>query len=120
MVLFAVQTARFSQSGPSVSVADALRLSLPHGTRVLYGHTQLNRTVSWARAFTTRPWLIGSLESGAMVILSLRGLTSHSEGQGLARLVEAFVGAGVSAVVLSDDAPELLEAAVEASAFPVL
>lgn len=103
-----------------MSLSDALRLALPHGTRVIVGHDQLQRRISWARAFITRPWAIGPLEQDALVILSVRGLTSASEIQALPRLIDALAAAKVAAVVLSDELPEVAESAAGAQTLPVL
>ena len=110
-VWLSVHSARATASPEAhVTVADALRLALPQGTRVLAGHEHLHRPVSWARAFITRPWAISHIENGALVVLSLRGLTAAPEIQGLRRLLDAMVAAEVAAVVLSDEPPEIAEA----------
>lgn len=103
-----------------MSVADALRVALPQGTRVAYGHQHLRQTISWVRAFVSRPYVLGSIERDTLVILSIRGLTSRPEVQRLPRLVEALVQAGISALVLTEDSAEVCEAAARADAIPVL
>src|SRR5437773_7993374 len=104
MLAFGVHNARpMSLAGLSnATVADALRLALPAGTRTIQGHQQLQRPISWVRSFISRPWAIGNIEDGALVILSLRGIPSR-EMLGLPRLFEALSAADVSAVILSDD-----------------
>jgi PucR family transcriptional regulator, purine catabolism regulatory protein len=87
---------------------------------VIVGHEQLQRRISWARAFITRPWAIGPLEQDALVILSVRGLSSASEIQALPRLIDALIAAKVTAVVFSDELPEIIEATAGAEALPVL
>jgi purine catabolism regulator len=87
---------------------------------VLAGHEHLHRTVSWARSFITRPWAIGHIESGALVILSLRGMTAAPEIPGLIRLLEALVAAEVSAVVLSDEPADISSAIQSRDGLPVL
>ncbi len=103
-----------------MSLSDALRLALPQGTRVIVGHEHLQRRISWARAFITRPWAIGPLEQGALVILSVRGLSSASEIQAAPRLIDALVAAKVAAIVLSDELPEIVSAVAQGDAMPVL
>ncbi|MBM2809589.1 MAG: putative transcriptional regulator [Chloroflexi bacterium] len=107
-------------SGEAVSLSDALRLALPRGTRVTAGQQYLHQQISWAHAFVTRPWAIGSIERGALVILSLRGVTARSELLGLPRLVDALAASGVSAIALSDDVPEVSEAARQHEGLSVL
>lgn len=117
-----MQNARPRPEAPRsvVTVADALRLALPAGTRVAHGHQHLRRHVSWVRLFVTRPYQLTAIEPDALVILSLRGLTAGPQLQRLPRLLEALVAAQVSSVVLSDDSPEFCEAAAEADALAVL
>ncbi len=101
-------------------MADALRFALPPGTRVIAGSESLGRTVSWARAATSRPWSIGSLENNALVILSLRGMTSRSDIQAMPRLIEGLVLANAAGLAVSDETPELLEALAQQGGFPIL
>jgi len=115
-----VQNARTTSARVGVSLSDALRLALPQGTRVVVGHEHLQRRISWARAFITRPWAIGPLEQDALVILSVRGLTSASEIQALPRLIDALVAAKVAAIVLSDELPEGAETFARDDILPVL
>lgn len=103
-----------------VSIADAVRLALPSGTRVLRGHRELRRPVSWARALITRPWDISNLEPGALVMLSLRGTWSHAEIRALPRLIDAFIGSNVSAVAFADESSELLDALGPEADLPIL
>src|SRR5687767_8910681 len=106
MLHFHVQNARLANlnGAPSATVADAIRLALPAGAHILQGHQRLNRSISWVRSFISRPWAIGNIDEGTLVILSLRGLAGR-ELLGLPRLFEALSAAAVSAVVLSDDLP---------------
>ena len=76
-----------------------------------HGHEYLRRPVSWVRLFTTRPYQLNALEPDALVVLSLRGLDSSTQLQRFPRLVEALAAAHVSTIVLTDDSPELCEAA---------
>jgi len=115
-----VQNARTASARVGVSLSDALRLALPQGTRVIAGSEHLQRRISWARAFITRPWSIGPLEQDALVILSVRGLNSASEIQALPRLIDALVAAEVAAIVLSDELPEGAEAVAGDGTLPVL
>jgi PucR family transcriptional regulator, purine catabolism regulatory protein len=117
-VHFDVQNAQ-AQDRPA-TLADALRFALPPGTRVVTGGHSLDRTVSWARAATSRPWAIGSLENNALVILSLRGLTTRSEIQSLSRLTEALVSANAAGLAVSEETPELIEALGPQDGFPIL
>jgi purine catabolism regulator len=80
----------------------------------------LGRAVSWARAATSRTWAIGSLENNALVILSLRGITTRSEIQSLPRLTEALVLANAAGLAVTDETPELLEALGHQDGFPIL
>src|SRR5438874_5209020 len=105
-------------SNASVSVADVWRVALPPGTRALQGVHALHQPVTWARAFMTRPWAISAIEDGAMVILSLRGL-SRSEVQTLPRLVDALIAANVSSIVLSDESTAVSEAVSRDATLPV-
>lgn len=102
------------------TIADALRLALPPGTRVVTGTRGLSRTVSWARAATSRSWAIGALENDALVILSLRGIATRSEIQSLPRLIEALVLANAAGLVIADETPELLAALGQHEQFPIL
>lgn len=103
-----------------VSIADAVRLALPSGTRVVRGHRELRRPVSWARALITRPWDISNLEPGALVMLSLRGTWSQAEIRALPRLIDAFIASDVAAVAFADESPELLDALGTEADFPIL
>ncbi len=105
MLSSGVQIARPANLSPgtTATVSDALRLALPAGTRIVQGHLQ--RPISWVRSFITRPWAIGNIEEGTLVILSLRGLAGRSEMLALPRLTEALATAGVSAILLSDELP---------------
>ncbi|MPZ14053.1 MAG: hypothetical protein GEU73_06450 [Chloroflexi bacterium] len=85
-----------------------------------YGYQHLQRPVTWARAFVNRPWALGGIEEGALVILSLRGLTARSEVQALPRLVDALITARVSAICLTDDSTEVVEAGARADALPIM
>jgi purine catabolism regulator len=114
-----VQNARPASGTVRVTLSDALRLALPHGTRVVLGHDQLQRPISWARAFITRPWAIGPLEQDALVILSVRGLSSAAD-IALPRLIEGLLAAQVAAIVLSDELPGMAEAMVGGENLPVL
>ena len=96
-----------------------MRLALPPGTRVILGDEQLQRPISWARAFLTRPWAIGPLEQDALVILSVRGLASAADIP-LARLIEGLVAAKVAAIALSDELAGMAEAVGERQILPVL
>lgn len=100
-------------------MADVLRLALPPGTRVAQGPDHLQRQVSWARAFVSRPWVIGALETDTLVILSTRGLSAASELQTLRPLLETLLAAEVSGVVLSDDVPSLSAAAATCPVLPI-
>ncbi len=101
-------------------MADALRFALPPGTRVIAGREALGRSVSWARAATTRPWSIGSLENNALVILSLRGMTSRSDVQAMPRLIEGLILANAAGLAVMDETPEILEALARQDGLPVL
>ena len=105
-------------TGP-VSVADALRLALPAGTRVVHGSHHLHRGLSWARAFVSRPWAISGLEDAALVLLAVRGL-SRTEIQALPRLIDALILSNVAAIALNDDSAEIVEAAARDENLPVL
>jgi len=109
---------RLPTSSTPVSVEDALRLALPAGTRVLQRDYDAQRTITWARAFVNRPWAISTLEEGAMVVLSLRGL-SRSELQTLPRLVDALLTANVSSIVLTDESAAIVEAIGRDPTLPV-
>lgn len=104
----------------SITVADALRLALPPGTHVAHGQQHLRRHVSWVRLFVTRPYQLTPLEPDALVILSLRGVRDPAQLQRLPRLVEALVAAHVSSIVLTDESPEICEAAARTDSLSVL
>ncbi len=101
-------------------MADVLRFALPPGTRVVVGGQSLGRTVTWARAATSRPWSIGALENNALVILSLRGVTARSEIQAMPRLIEGLVMANAAGLAVTDETPELLDALSLQDGMPVL
>ncbi|MSQ23826.1 MAG: hypothetical protein EXR58_04630 [Chloroflexi bacterium] len=103
-----------------MTVADALRLALPPGTRVVRGQQHLRRAVSWVRLFVTRPYQLNAIEPDALVILSLRGLDSSTQRQRLPGLIDALVAASVSAVVLTGESPEVYERAEFSDAISVL
>jgi purine catabolism regulator len=105
--------------GSAVSVADALRLALPSGTRVVHGQAQLQQSIHWARAFISRPWAISGLEDAALVLLAVRGL-SRTELQTLPRLIDALILSNVAAVALNDDSPDIIEAASRDEGLPIL
>ncbi len=115
-----MQNARSPGGTVRVTLSDALRLALPQGTRVILGHEQLHRPISWARAFLARPWAIGPLEQDALVILSVRGLSSASEIQALPRLIDALLAAKVAGIVLSDELAGIVEAVGDADSLPVV
>src|SRR5438552_979701 len=122
MLSFGVQIARppnLASTAPA-TIADALRLALPAGTRIQQGHQNLHRTISWVRSFITRPWSIGNIEDGALVLLSLRGLAGRSEMLALPRLIDALISAGVSGIVLSDDLPDTLDGSLIDEEMPIL
>ena len=76
MLSYGVQNARpanLSAATPA-TVSDALRLALPSGTRIVQGHLQ--RPISWVRSFITRPWSIGNIEEGTLVIAGLQLATA--------------------------------------------
>ena len=49
-------------------MADALRVALPPGTHVAYGHEHLRRSITWVRTLATRPYSLDNIEHGALVI----------------------------------------------------
>ena len=121
MISFGVQIARPpTLSTAAATVADALRLALPSGTLVVQGQPHVHRRISWVRSFITRPWVISNIEPDALVILSLRGLTSRSEMMGLPRLFQALSTAGVAGIILSDELPEGIATSEAEDTLPIL
>src|SRR5581483_11145314 len=122
MISFGVQIARppTLSTAAAATVADALRLALPSGTLVVQGQPHVHRRISWVRSFITRPWVISNIEPDALVILSLRGLTSRSEMMGLPRLFQALSTAGVAGIILSDELPEGIATSEAEDTLPIL
>jgi hypothetical protein len=78
---------------------------------VAQGHDNLRRPISWVRLFVTRPYQLNAIEADALVVISLRGIDPITQSQRLPRLVEALAAAHVSTLVLTDESPQICEAA---------
>lgn len=82
------------------TLADLLRLALPHGTRVLTGTEYLQTPVSWAISLRPSPPAFPHLNGGELVLIDLADLALLDPSLSLARVITDLASVRVAGIAV--------------------